>query len=84
MFISNRPLNEPLVLNGSGPTGLSIPPARFRDLLVIINDGYYTRDSQNLILSVLACTADISVVPHGNLTAFNIQIHLHCDVEARR
>ena len=84
MFTTNRPLNEPLVLDNPGSTGLSIPPSRFDDLLLIINDGYYTRDSQNLILSILACTADVSLVPHGNLTACVIQVHLHCDVEARR
>ena len=81
LMIPSAPL---AVLENSGTLGMSIPSSRFEDLVAVINVNQYNRDSQNLIRSVLACVIDISLVPHGNLTACIVQVHLHCDTEPRR
>ena len=73
----------PAALDLDRSLGLSIHPGRFPELVAAIQEGHYDRGSQFTIRSILACTTDISLVPHGHLVACHVQIYLHCDVESR-
>ena len=44
--------------------GMSIPPARFPDLVTVFAKWNLNQGSQNLVNSILACVVQISMVTH--------------------
>ena len=66
-----------------GPLVVQVMPDDFPALLAIIQDGNYDQGSTNRLRSILACIAEITIVPFGHHTSCRVQVYLHCDYEPR-
>ena len=78
-------IRPPLAVGiGDGSLGFRMPDTNFPALVTILRDGNYHQGSLNLIRSILACVAEIELVPHGHYTACHVQVYIHCDTEPRR
>ena len=65
------------------PLVVQVLPENYPGLLEIIRDGNYDQGSTNRIRTIMACVAEIIIVPYGRHTSCQVQVFLHCDYESR-
>ena len=74
---------QPDQMDPNSSISMNMPVSRFPELVDALNRGNFTRGSPNIVRSIMACVAQMTLATHGRLNACHVQVYLHADAEPR-